>query len=208
MPLIHTIQAAAGAKVAIWNIKEPEEFFSERVQVERVVHHPHKRLQHLAARYLLEVLEPSFPTRNIRVSTAGKPYLPGNSCYFSLAHSGDYAVAILSTQGPVGIDVEKVSTKIERIAHKFLRPEELAFISPEDRINHLTLCWCAKETIVKWYGKGGIDFRENIRLAPFSVSSKGVMQASFSKDGHTSLLSLQYLGESGYQLAWLADEKS
>lgn len=202
MPLVRTIQTAAGAKIAIWRITEPEEFFRERVRVEGAVHHRAKRLQHLAARYLLEELEASFPTRSIRVSGAGKPYLPDDSFHFSLSHSGDFAVAIVGRQGAVGIDVEKITPKVERVAAKFLRPEELAFISQEHRRDHLTLCWCIKETAIKWFGKGGVDFRENVRLTPFPLSIEGMTWATFHKEGSAIRIPVGYLRMDGYQLAW------
>jgi phosphopantetheinyl transferase len=204
MPLVRTIQAAAGTKIGIWRITEPEEFFSRRVSLDKQVHHPARRIQHLAVRYLLEEIEASFPTARIRVAGAGKPYLPDESFHFSLSHSGDYAVAIVGTDGPVGVDVEKITPKIERIAAKFLRPEELAFLSGEDRTAHLTTCWCIKESVIKWYGKGGVDFREDIRLAPFPDDGEGKTWAYFQKDGPHVTLPVRYLGTGDYQLAWIA----
>lgn len=206
MPLIHAIQTGAGAKLAIWYITEPEEFFRSRVDVERVVHHPHKRLQHLAARYLLTELEPDFPTAEIRVTKAGKPYLPGHRFHFSLAHSGEYAAAILSTSHLVGIDIELISPKIERVASRFLDLDELAFLSETQRTAHLTLCWCAKEAVVKWYGAGGVDFRENIHLDPFSPETAGRINGRFCKDRVSATLSLDYMQQRRYQVAWLVED--
>lgn len=203
MPLIHTIQTATGAKVGIWRITEPEEFFTGEVRVEREVHHPHKRLQHLAARYLLHVLEPSFPLDRIRISASGKPYLPGHSFFFSLSHSGDYAASIVSGEGPSGVDVERISSKAERVKHKFLRPEELSFISPSEPLAHLTLCWCVKEAVFKWYGGPGIDFREDIRLAPFPLLESGSLQAAFRHGALGHRLTVEYTRRESYQLAWV-----
>ena len=31
----------------------------------------------------------------------------------------------------------------------------------------LTLCWSGKEAVYKWYGLGGVDFKEHIRLRQF-----------------------------------------
>ncbi|ULT29242.1 hypothetical protein KUH03_20355 [Sphingobacterium sp. E70] len=59
----------------------------------------------------------------------GKPYLANFPQKISLSHSFDYAAAMISTEGEVGIDMEIIKTKVERIQHKFLKPVELAFIS-------------------------------------------------------------------------------
>ena len=48
-------------KLAIWKIEEEAYFFLEQVPLQREITHPHKRLQHLAGRYLLRFLFPDFP---------------------------------------------------------------------------------------------------------------------------------------------------
>ncbi|TAN00062.1 MAG: 4-phosphopantetheinyl transferase, partial [Chitinophagaceae bacterium] len=67
MPLIRFIKTDS-AKIGIWNISEREAFFSNRINLGKNVQHPHKRLQHLAARYLLTELEPDFPVNEIQIA--------------------------------------------------------------------------------------------------------------------------------------------
>ncbi|HEX5555010.1 MAG TPA: 4'-phosphopantetheinyl transferase superfamily protein [Chitinophagaceae bacterium] len=213
MPLIRIIQAQGGAKVGIWHITEPETFFRENLpeagagmDLESAVHHPHKRLQHLAARYLLVELEPALPIEMIRIAASRKPYIPGNHYHFSLAHCGDYATAIVSAGYPVGIDVEKITPKITRVAHKFLHPAELAFIDPACSMEHLTLCWSAKEAVYKWYGEGGVDFKEHIRLQPFVLyPRKGEIRCHFGKGQVSADLQLHYLLGKDHDVTWLVD---
>ena len=68
MPLVyqHTINSAT--KVGLWHIEEGEDFFLERVPLKRDVSHPHKRLQHLAGRYLLPTLFEDFPLSEILIT--------------------------------------------------------------------------------------------------------------------------------------------
>jgi hypothetical protein len=40
-------------RLGIWQLQEPEQFFLQKVPLKKEVTHPHKRLQHLAGRYLL-----------------------------------------------------------------------------------------------------------------------------------------------------------
>jgi phosphopantetheinyl transferase len=206
MPLIRTTQGDDGAKIGIWHITEPEGFFLNRVQVEREVHHPHKRLQHLAARYLLTALRPGFPVSEIRVAPSRKPYLPGHPCHFSLAHCGDYAVAAISGEHVVGIDVERISPQISRVASKFLSPAELQWLPREEHLAVLAICWSAKEAVVKWYGRGGVDFRGDIRLSPFTLAREGSLEAHFSKSGVNAVLRLHYIREADYQVSWVAQD--
>lgn len=206
MPLIRTTQGDDGAKIGIWHITEPEGFFLDRVLVEREVHHPHKRLQHLAARYLLIALLPDFPMSDIRIAPSKKPYLPGHPYYFSLAHCGDYAAAVVSQSHGVGIDVERISPQIARVASKFLSPAELQWLPREEPLLALATSWAAKEAIVKWYGQGGVDFRGHIRLCPFTPARDGHLKARFTKDGLDVSVDLHYMGEADYQVAWLAED--
>jgi phosphopantetheinyl transferase len=205
MPLIRTIQANRHTKIAIWHITEPESFFTDTIKTEQEIHHPHKRLQHLAARHLLLMLEPDFPLPEIKIAQSGKPFLPLDQYDFSLAHCGNYAVAIVSTTHRVGIDVERFTPKIKRVAYKFLYTEELAFIDKNKYSEHLTVCWGAKEAVFKWYGYGGVDFKENIHLQPFTLSS-GEIACKFEKSNVQADLLLHYMLEKEYSVVWLADE--
>lgn len=202
MPLVRIIQICPGTKVGIWCISESEDFFKKKVDVGRDVHHPHKRLQHLAARYLLTILEPHFPVCNIRLSGSDKPFLPKGPYFFSLAHSGDYAVAVTSKHSKVGIDVEMTGEKVRKVMYKFLNEEERSFLSPQYQSRHLTICWSAKEAIYKWNGKRGVDFKKNIHLQPFPCASEGSLRGVFIKEGHSTSLNLNWLMEKNYCVCW------
>jgi phosphopantetheinyl transferase len=119
----HNINATT--KLAIWKIEEEESFFTASVQVQREITHPHKRLQHLAGRYLLRFLFPDFPFEEILIADTRKPYLPYEQYHFSISHCGDYAAAIVSSTERVGIDIEIPTARVLKIAHKFLHADEL-----------------------------------------------------------------------------------
>lgn len=212
MPLIHTIQIYPETyrltKIGIWHITEEEAFFQTKVAVASTVTHPHKRLQHLAARYLLTALEEEFPLNEIVISPSRKPYLPNDPLHFSVAHCGDYAVAIVSRKYRVGIDVEKISTKIERVAAKFLNDVELEFITKTERDVFLTTCWSAKEAVFKWYGAGGLDFKKNMLLQPFMLLPCGMIHCIFKKNEIERELKLAYRVENDLVVTWLVDDNN
>jgi hypothetical protein len=58
MPLFYQQHINQSTRLAIWKIEESESFFAETVPLKRDITHPHKRLQHLAGRYLLRFLFP------------------------------------------------------------------------------------------------------------------------------------------------------
>lgn len=207
MPLIRTVQINKATKIGIWQIAEDENFFRRRVDLEPGVHHWHKRLQHLAARYLLTELFPGFPLNDIRILESGKPVLPGDPCHFSLSHCGDFAAAIVSRTERVGIDIEIFTSKTEKVAHKFLSPPELEFIEHADGLPAVnkTVCWCAKEAVYKWYGNGGVDFREHILLQPFYPGKTGTIGCRFKKDELSRELSLTYFLGENFCTAWVGE---
>jgi phosphopantetheinyl transferase len=189
VPIFFQHQINETTRLGIWKIEEAEEFFLSNVPLQKEVTHPHKRLQHLAGRFLLQFLFPDFPYELIRIADTRKPYLPDEQYHFSISHCGDFAAAIVSKTQRVGIDIEIPSEKVERIMNKFLNENEILKFDPDsDRnpkadpgasrqnpkkseaipITHnpqlVTLLWCSKECIFKWYGDGKVDFRRHIQL--------------------------------------------
>ena len=174
MPVFFQHQINDTTRLGIWKIEETEEFFKGNVPQHRDVTHPHKRLQHLAGRFLLQFLFPDFPYELIQIADTRKPYLPNEQYHFSISHCGDYAAAIVSSDKRVGVDIEIVTPKIEKIKDKFLNSEELTTCLPDRQVHDsrfstndhqlLTLLWSAKESVFKWFGDGGVDFRQHIQL--------------------------------------------
>lgn len=208
MPLIRRIQIDQDTKLGVWKIGEEEAFFRTAVNIEPDVHHPHKRLQHFAGRYLLVQLFPELPVNNIRVMDSRKPYIPGNPYYFSISHCGEFAAAIVSTRENVGIDIEQVTAKIGKVAHKFLAPRESEFLSAGNTLRHQTVCWSAKEAVYKWYGMGGLDFRAHMQLQAFPLGNTGFAVCDFLKGETMATLDLQYLFDNDLCLVWVSGAKT
>ena len=191
-------------KLGIWKIEEPEEFFLNLVPLQREITHPHKRLQHLAGRWLLKYLFPAFPVGLIQIADTRKPFLENEAYHFSISHCGDYAAVIVSEKFRVGVDIELPSPKVERIRHKFLHREELALMQQKnmDSVIPLTLMWSCKEAVFKWWSYGNVDFSDQIRLSPLSLQPSGVISARFI-DQETFDLELQYCLFDEICLAWV-----
>lgn len=209
MPLFYYRSLDKHTALAVWKITEPETFFLEQVKTHREVRHPHKRLQHLAGRYLLQLIQPDFPLESLCVNESKKPILPSGTYHFSISHCGDFAAVIVSDNRSVGVDVELVTEKIERVRHKFLSLEEytrVEGIATERNITDLqllTLLWSAKEAMFKWYGKGKVDFKENMQIQALSFDQiTGAIQAQFTKE-KTENLQLRFELFGDLCLAWI-----
>lgn len=133
MPIFFQQQINETTRLGIWKIEETEEFFKNTVPQHRDVTHPHKRLQHLAGRFLLQFLFPGFPYELIQIADTRKPFLPDEQYHFSISHCGDYAAAIVSKDKRVGVDIEIPVDKIIRIADKFLSKEEKRQFTTDNR---------------------------------------------------------------------------
>lgn len=212
MPIFFQQDIDDSTKLAIWKIEEEEDFFLRKVSLQRTITHPHKRLQHLAGRYILKELFPNFPVELIEIADTRKPYLPDETFHFSISHCDNYAAAIVSRNKRVGIDVEVPTAKVERIKSKFLHREELgAFesnrIEEEEssrRLTELTLLWSAKEAVFKWWSYGAVDFSEMIRLEPCAINAAGQIDCRFITEERVFPLTVHYRLFDALSLAWVA----
>jgi phosphopantetheinyl transferase len=204
MPIFFQHQINEFTRLGVWKIEETEEFFKGNVPQHRDVTHPHKRLQHLAGRFLLQFLYPDFPYELIQIADTRKPFLPNEQYHFSISHCGDYAAAIVSSKQRVGVDIEEPVDKIERIRDKFLagkEKEEFNIQVSEPNIQLLTTLWSGKEAVFKWFGDGGVDFRQHIQLFNRQWGDETI-DCFFSKTG--SELVIHYRQFDGLVLAWVA----
>ncbi len=199
MPLFYQHNINEFSRLGIWNIAETEDFFLEKVFLQREISHPHKRLQHLAGRYLLQLLFSDFPYDLIMIADTRKPFLINEAYHFSISHCGDFAAAIVSRKSRVGIDIELVKPMIQKIRSKFLSNAEMQLLSESEvisgevipKINNvpsqspssgfLTLCWSAKEALYKWFGSGGVDFKAHMQLSkPIDFKSGEFIRSSYT----------------------------
>jgi phosphopantetheinyl transferase len=203
MPIFFQHRIDESTRLGIWKIEETEHFFKGNVPQHRDVTHPHKRLQHLAGRFLLQFLFPDFPYHLIQVADTRRPYLPNEEYHFSISHCGDYAAAIVSSKNRVGIDIEIPVVRIIRIKDKYLNEQEKKLWTAEGLqpdITEMTLLWSCKEAVFKWFGDGGVDFSDQIHLLGQN-HEKEIIDCHFTKND--SKLSVHYRLFDHLTLAWV-----
>lgn len=209
MPLFYQQTIDRHTKIGIWKIEETENFFLETVPLQSEITHPHKRVQHLAGRYLLRYLFPDFPYELIRIATTLKPFLENEAYHFSISHCDDYAAAIVSKDKRVGIDIETIAERVRVVKDKFINPIEAGIIANfENQMSDLmkyTLMWSCKEAMFKWYGNGQVDFKKHLQLQ--ALYSDEIRKCIFTDFLFTKekarLLKLQTVFLEKFALSWI-----
>ena len=97
----------------------------------------------------------------------GKPSL-NNGWKISISHSNEYVAIVINKDEDCGVDIEKISSKVGRIKHKYLNDVDLTNVTSEQ---DLTIYWGAKEALYKYYGKKEVLFIENLFIENFNSDS-------------------------------------
>ena len=170
MPLHQRINIDDKTEFLIWHIEEPLEELQKNIKLtvaDELKLHKRKSLVHqkgfLASRKLL--LEAGISPAGLRHDLNGVPELESGQ-QLSISHTRNLAGIALGTI-PLGIDLEVYRPKIERIAPRFLHPNESFALESPLKIEKLTLIWTAKEALYKALKIKGIVFSEQLLVTPF-----------------------------------------
>lgn len=209
MPVYLKKKIGKTAELGIWEITESPEFLLKKVQLNdeekqryEKFSNDTRRMQWLSYRVLLNELVTPEEYSHVIYDEYGKPYLQFDSHYLSVSHSGKYSAAIISRDFPVGIDIEITHPKIERIVHKFLSEKEQQQIGDSFRLEKLYVCWGAKESLYKLYGKRNLLFQEHIFLSPFDYTPAGTFSGRIDIGKFKREFSLHYQKLNDYMLVY------
>lgn len=159
----------------------------------------HRRLEWLAVRVLLYTLLGE--EKEIAYYPSGKPYLADGSASISISHTKGYVAVLLGTRDKeVGIDIEQYGERVRRVAHKFMREDEEASLFRGTEIWSLLLHWSAKETMFKCMNASDVDFREHMRVLPFSVGESGIFSAEEYRTAEKRKFAIHYYLSSDFVL--------
>jgi 4'-phosphopantetheinyl transferase len=140
----------------------------------------YRKREWLTVRVLLKVLMPSAHL-SIRYDANGKPHLNGQEHSISISHTKNFVALILGKDAEIGVDLETIQPRIEKIAKRFVTEGEDTFIEPSKRINYQHVIWGTKEVLFKIYGKGELHFLDNIKVERFSLEEKGELSGRIVK---------------------------
>jgi len=169
----------------LWHTSEPDEYFLENMEIysdERAEFDKlksSKRSEWLSSRYLLHLLSQRSIRGACKKDEYGKPYLENSPYFISISHSADYTAVIASSK-LVGIDIQVITPKIERIISRFAKESEYA---QYNSLLHYHVIWGAKEAMYKAYGKKSLDFKKNMHVESFDYKSEGFFFRGYVEKG-------------------------
>ena len=202
MPLHSLQRLSPSAVLGLWHLSEtPAELWLSLSAVTYSALVPAtadatRQAQWLAGRALIHALinnlpAPAPPNLVVHNDATGRPWLAGDArgLVVSLSHSGAWVAAVLAQGGRVGVDVEIIRDKAQRLASKFLNEIEwtdaqaATQASPATTSAYYTLLWSAKETLYKLAAQRGIIFKEQLLLAAFVPHEAGEIPATLALNG-------------------------
>lgn len=176
-------------KLGVWKIEEQMDFFAGPITFQSSSSNASRQIQQLATRYLLNLLHQDFPFSDIEIDEAGKPFIQDSQLNFNLSHTLSLAVVILSHTQSVGIDAEKINSRVLKIQQKFINEVEAANLvgkTEAEQISMLTKYWTIKEAVYKWWGKGSVDFANEICIQS-NTNEEEVVKVNFKKENGIAL---------------------
>ena len=190
MPICQQININKDCTLLLWNISESLDELLQKVSLSpdelnklNSFGSTSRKLEFVGTRCLVQThLGAEVQIRN---DEHGKPHLINSDLAISISHTKSYVGILLGKNHTVALDMEYLSERVERIASRFLSEKELSNISEENRILHLYQHWCAKECLIKLYGKKDVHLIDELKIDPFhycDISFTGeVCRADFSE---------------------------
>ncbi len=181
-------------RISVWHVTErldellamlPDDE-SVRHEAETQFHAKGRIMEWVAVRVLLfTMLGRQVP---IHYDEHGAPFLPDyEKLDISISHTKGYVAVALVDHGFVGIDIEEISPKAERVRNRFLRSDERAESLPQ-----LILHWSAKETAFKILHRTHVDFLKHLAVKPFTLSDEGTFELQEFRTDNEQTLSIHY----------------
>lgn len=196
MPLEKLHHSSTNRAWGLWLITETEAELLELLQhtetIPDHIKHEQKRLEFCVGRVLAKTLleKLNLPFEGIVKDAFGKPFFRNNTINLSLSHSYPYVGALIDTSKSVGIDVEQIKAKLLKIAPRVLHVTELNDAG-DNAVKHC-IYWCAKEALIKIYGKKDLIFAENLLITPFTLQQAGVITGKIIVNTTETTISLYY----------------
>ena len=182
-----------GAKLGVWKIEEEEHFFSNALAISEQEREliagmrGRRSIEWLSSRHLIHIMSKRDQRAVILKNEYGKPYIDDSDHHISFSHSHGMSAAIASLK-VVGVDIQFIVSKIDRIAPKFMNSEEwtrMEALDENKHIEYMHIIWGAKESLFKAYGKKSVDFKKhlNVKINEWN-GDHAEFTAEFRKEDH------------------------
>lgn len=192
--------------LGIWEITENYNYLlsklsltDEELSILERIGNQKRKLEWLSVRTLINILIGK--DSRIVYNNKRKPFLPDNSYNISISHSNKLTSIVISREKKVGIDLEYMSHRISKVAHRFMHESEKITKDPEKLRYHLYIHWCAKEALYKICDKRINDFK-NLIIKPFEPRASGKIKGEIVNNTDIEEYDLQYFKIDNYVIVW------
>ncbi len=165
MPLLRVEEVAPGVQMGLWHITEQVEDLPMPC-VDLSGYHGNRLLEKLVIYALLQQMT-GHDDWVIGHEPSGKPSL--EHMHISVSHTKGWAALLLSAECDVAVDIEYVSTRVSRVAERFMREDE-----DGGSLRSQLICWSAKETTYKYFAEDHLAFFD-MRMTSLGLSDHGVI---------------------------------
>jgi len=159
-----------------------------------------RKLEFLSVRALLAKM--INPDAKIIYNGNRKPFIEDGSHNISISHSKKLTSILLNKTKRVGIDLEFMSHRISKIAHKFINNNESINKNDLTGKYHLYIHWCAKEALYKICDKKDINFKLNLFIKPFQLNNEGVIKGKVNSERINEEFDLNYFKYDNYIIVY------
>ena len=208
MPQIFSTNLHPSGNLLLWQSNEESDWFKEQldlvpglwVEYESLMNEVIKH-RWLASRYAVQQVTQQSPLDVVK-DQSGRPFLGVERKPLSLSHCEGFVAAIHADVW-VGIDVERISSRVQKIKNYFMRDEELDMIGEENEA--LILAWSAKESIYKWLGEKHLGYKSQLCIRSIDFMDQAIEIEINTKD-HCLIQSVFFRQDSEKVLTWTVGE--
>ena len=190
MPIFKEI-ISEQTQILIWKYSDEEKFSADLISDEKEFENlkqksPKRLIEKQMVRHMLRKI---LPNHKIRYHENGQPYLEPFDKFVSVSHSFPYAVLAISEK-KIGVDIEQVKDRIDKIKLKFLHPKEIDWLGRvESGVGYLTAIWCIKEALFKIHSSKQWSFKEFYVVDEFLLDKFSKIKCKvFDKDREDKFL--------------------
>jgi 4'-phosphopantetheinyl transferase len=185
MPQIFSTNLHPSGNLLLWKAEEESDWFKEQLILVPDLWKEYESLMNqtirhrwLASRYAVQQVSQQSPLELIK-DQSGRPYLGVEGKPVSLSHCEGF-VAAIHADVSVGIDVERISSRVQKIKNYFMRDEELDLLGIDNE--PLILAWSAKESIYKWLGEKHLGYKSQLCIRSINFMSQAMEIEINTKD--------------------------
>ena len=134
----------------------------------------------------------------------GKPSIDEpDAPYISFSHTKQY-VAVITSDVPVGIDIERRGDRVQRVVPQFLTPDEVTILSLTPDIDlAFHLAWSGKESAFKVLGQSFYDLKKLTSIVCVDMERKLIL---LHVEGRELPMRIHFDYTEDYVLTWVQDE--